>query len=984
MRRYHGSRSVKRVRPSALRSALLYALWASFGTAAASAQEAPPPGPAQATPPANAAATAPSTPQQAASQPDQAPVTLDQVVVTGLRSSIQSSIDKKRDETVVADVLSADDIGDLPALSIGEAIETITGASTHREKGGASEISIRGLGPFLGSASFNGREATNGSGDRSVNFNQFPSELINTVAIYKTQRADFVEGGIAGTINMETVKPLEFGKRRIQVEGRGTYSEYDSKLKDGDGVGWRGTASYLDQFDLGGAGKLGVSIGLQSLEGTNPEEVLASSSTWTACDDTRTASGNCPELSKQAINETGTPFYLIPNSRIYRQIVEHDKRDAAFAALQWRPNEAWDISLDYQNSQRVFTEDRSELNFADGRRGIDNRVVNDEGALLGYTGSSALESTSNYKVRDEEYEGGGLSVQWRPSAAWLLSSDLSYSHTLRTETDLNVRLRSDDTDIYGNRVAGITGARYVNYSYGYNGDVPSIVVDPLFDLNDHDNFSDVARARRDELVREHTIRAARFDGAFFPESGLLTAVKAGARLSEATYTDLDDRVELNVSDRASIRDANLACRKVFPQDDFLDGASGNTIDSWATFDSRCLFRAVTGVDDTGRNPDTRSSANNDVEEKTKALYLMGEFSSELFGLPVTGNLGVRWVKTDVESVGLRGDLDVVQNPDGTIQLVETGDFTSQTIKASHDVFLPSLNAVFAVNDTTQLRFGLYRAMARPDMSALGAGRTFVLESGTSFSSVEDAINRVTATGNPRAEPLMSWNADLSLEWYPNPDSLLAAAVYYKQFTGGSVPTVIDETFVIDGNSVVVPVVQDATTDAKSDLVGLELTAAHRFSYLPAPFDGLGFKASYNFADSNFETHDLRLGDSIDPETGEVTPGIVEPAGIFGLSKHVFSGSLYYTLGPVELQAIYKYRSEYYQKFVGAPSQNRYIHGNSTVDFRATWRASRNLSFSLEASNLTDEPKISDMPISGSFHEYHAYGRRYYLGVRYRF
>src|SRR5690606_21075178 len=106
---------------------------------------------------------------------------VEEVVVTGLRASIQSSIEEKREASVVSDVLSAEDIGDLPALSIGEAIETITGAATHREKGGASEIAVRGLGPYLGATTFNGREATNGSGDRSVNFSMFPSELINTV-----------------------------------------------------------------------------------------------------------------------------------------------------------------------------------------------------------------------------------------------------------------------------------------------------------------------------------------------------------------------------------------------------------------------------------------------------------------------------------------------------------------------------------------------------------------------------------------------------------------------------------------------------------------------------------------------------------------------------------------------------------------------------------------------------------------------------------
>lgn len=970
----HRTTPVPRPRPSALRAAVLTALWASFAASAAMAQD----------PAATPEPQTPQTPPPASPPGEEDVQVLDRMVVTGIRGSIQSSISRKRDETVIADVLSADDIGDLPALSIGEAIETITGAATHREKGGASEISIRGLGPFLGAATFNGREATNGSGDRSVNFNQFPSELINTVSVYKTQRADFVEGGVAGTINMETVKPLSFGERRIQLEGRATYGDYDSKLDDGEGVGWRGTASYLDQFDLANGGRLGVSIGVQSLRGNNPEEVMSSSSTWAACDASADfVTGNCPDVDGNDV-AAGTPYYLIAGSRTYRQIQEQDKRDAQFAALQWQPNDALEFNFDYQHSQRDFIEDRADLVFPDMRRGVDDVVTDDNGALIRYTGQSAIESTPDYKTRDEEYTGGGFGVIWRPSEAWTVSGDLSYSHTLRNEKDRLVRLRSDDVDINGDPVDGITGARYVDYTFDDSrGDVPGLILDPAFDLDDWDNFSDVARLRRDEQQREHEIRAGRVDVAFFPQAGFVTAVKGGVRVSNATYTDYDDRVEINISDRDAIRDANLACRQDFPQDDFLSEASGNSIDNWATFDSRCLFAALAGVDDTGPNADLRDPANNDVEETTRALYLMGEFRSELFGLPVSGNFGLRWVNTDVRSVGLRSALAVVENDDGTVELQGTGQFEPPTvIKASNDVFLPSLNAAFELGEDTLLRLGAYRAMTRPDLSDLGAGRSFAVDE--EFDSLEEALDEIAATGNPRAEPLLSWNADLSLEWYPNPDSILSAAVYYKQFNGGSAATIIDEPFVIDGETRVLPVVQPVTTDEKSELFGAEFTASHRFSYLPAPFDGLGFKLSYNYADSDFKTEDLRLGERVNVETGEVTPRIVDPANIFGLSRHVASGSLYYAIGPIDLQAIYKYRSEYYQKFVGAPSQNRYIQGGSTVDFRATWRVDEHLSFSLEGSNLTDEPRISDMPVPGSFHEYHAYGRRYYLGVRYRF
>jgi iron complex outermembrane recepter protein len=329
-------------------------------------------------------------------------------------------------------------------------------------------------------------------------------------------------------------------------------------------------------------------------------------------------------------------------------------------------------------------------------------------------------------------------------------------------------------------------------------------------------------------------------------------------------------------------------------------------------------------------------------------------------------------------------LDVVNNPDGTIRLVGTADVQTDTFRSSSSVALPSFNAAMDLNETMVFRVGLFRAMSRPDPSSLGAGRTFILESGTSFATVEDAINSITASGNPATEALLSWNADFSYEWYPNDDSILSAALYYKQFNGGFRSTVVNESYVIDGNTVVVPVVVSDATDDKSDLYGVELTAAHRFSYLPNPFDGLGFKLSYNYAISDFETEDLRLGDQFDPLTGTVTQGIVEPADIFGLSKHVFSGSLYYEIGPIELQAIYKYRSEYYQKFVGDPAQNRYIGDTGVLDFRATYRVNDRLSFSLEGSNLNDEPRYHYMPISGSFREVNVYGPRYYLGVRYRF
>ena len=172
----------------------------------------------------------------------------DTIVVTGSRQLNQDSIALKRANTQIVDGLSADEIGDIPALSIGEALETITGVASHRENGGATEVSIRGLGPFLSSTVVNGRVATNGSGDRSVNFSQFPSELVNKLEVFKTQSASQIEGGVAGQIQIETLKPLDFGKQRIQAEIKGNINPDQLNQSDteaGD-IGYRGTFSYVD------------------------------------------------------------------------------------------------------------------------------------------------------------------------------------------------------------------------------------------------------------------------------------------------------------------------------------------------------------------------------------------------------------------------------------------------------------------------------------------------------------------------------------------------------------------------------------------------------------------------------------------------------------------------------------------------------------------------------------------------------------------
>ncbi|OHD07846.1 TonB-dependent receptor [Sphingopyxis sp. RIFCSPHIGHO2_12_FULL_65_19] len=903
----------------------------------------------------------------------------DAIVVTGIRETIQNSINTKREETAIVDALSSDDIGDIPAISVGQAIQTITGATTHREKGDASEIALRGLGPFLSNATFNGRDATNGSGDRSVNFNQFPSELVNNIKIYKTQQASLVEGGVAGTIEIGTLRPLDFGKRRLQGEVKAQYNPYGDRIVGSGGIGWRGTLSYVDQF---ANDTIGIAIGVQRNDTNNPEETYAASTTWTACQASPVVTNNnCNEYTRDEYGQN-LPFYLVPNAYTFRQISETDKRDAVFGSIQWRPSDQFNINLDVQYSDRTFVESRRDLNLSEARRSLTNVVFDENGIVQSLSGQSAIESNGSELSRAEEYLGGGLSIEWQPSDRLTLTVDGSYSRTIRVEDERNVRLRTDPTDVNGVRTVFNNMRIPYTYEITPGSFVPTITIDPRFDLNNHDLFWDDARLRRDQSRRHNEIIAGRID-AGYEMDGFFSKLTAGARWSEMTFRDYDVRngdFNLNPALAEDRRINNLCRNRAFPQTGFLSAADGNSINSWATFDVDCLFREYLGSEDPGAREDKRSPANRDVTERTLAGYIMADYDADLGNMPVRGNIGVRVVKTDVTSNGLRSDLAIIDNGDGTVRLETTGDFETVTIKSSNTRILPSVNAIFEVAPNTLLRVAGYRAMSRPAPSALGAGRTFTIDA-DNFTSVEEAIGNVRANGSPRLKPLMSWNADAAIEWYPNKDSVLSATLYYKQFNGGFQPVVFDEAFVIDGQTVTVPVTQTRNSPDKSRIYGLELTAATRFSFLPKPLDGLGTKVSYNYADSNFTNEDVRLGDQYDPETETVSPGIIPSAGLSGYSKHVLSAQAYYEIGPVSLQAIYNYRSKYYQDFVGGNSQLRYVGPSETVDFRASLNLMKGVSLRFEALNIFNEPKATYMPVYGSSRQYHYYGAKYFVGIR---
>jgi TonB-dependent receptor len=921
------------------------------------------------------------------------------IVVTGARATQRTSIGIKRNSAVIVDGLVSDEIGATPDNSVGDTLERITGVTADRFKGNANELSVRGLGPTLSFSTFNGREVSSAGGDRSVAFQQFPSELVNGVLVYKSQEADFLEGGVGGIIELRSLKPLDYKKRRIQFEVRGDYEPKDDDVVGHDGFGYRANISYTDQFRTG-IGDIGISIGYQRQDTRAPEDYYNTNSSFQPCttraNNPALVTGTSAQLNaagsgvncsfatapRTGIGETIGDTYYITSSRSFRTQKTSEVRDAVIGALQFRPSDNFEIAFDGQYSKRRSFEDRNVFAIAEGLRGIQPLIIGDgangysEGALISYRGNSNLEDQLESRQRNESYLGGGLTLNWHNDRLNIVA-DGSYSGSHRTETQKATRMRS---------------SRRVGYTLTYEDQnvVPTVVFDN-FDINDPSLFlasaaNSVYARNRFVTDRRDQIWAGRVD-ASYDLDGFFNAIKIGGRYSDhhrtndnATNNDLNTLVAINGQTPAQlIAAANANCRAPFTTSSYMKG-QGTNVTSWATFDNDCLFRTFTGSDDALPYPaDARDPSDIDVRERISAVYAMGSFRSQLGSTPFSGNVGLRYIDTRITSTGYRlpyiltvdtgtNDYTVSADPNGTI--------ATNTAKGHYHYWLPSANIAFDLSSITKLRFAGYRAIARSGIEDFGAGISISPSAGTGISNI--IFN--ASTGNPNLKPLRSWNADASLEFYVSKDTLLAVAGYYKWAKGAVIdatqplPTDITVNTITDGGAPV-PVqytinpVAPANDDSTRHLYGVEVTASHAFTWLPSPLDGFGITASANRAFADFQY----------PDVSPLGP-FVDPANLIGLSKFTASGSVYWEKWGLSLRASYRYRSTYFKP---NSNTNRSVRGSDYLNLSAQYDLTRNVQLKLQALNVTGTKDVFFKGGYDSITEVSNSGTQYFFGVRVR-
>lgn len=877
---------------------------------------------------------------------------LDTVQVTGIRRGIENAIAIKQDATSVVEAISAEDIGKLPDVSIAESLGRLPGLAAQRVAGRAQVISVRGLSPDFATTLLNGREVVSTGDNRSVEFDQYPSELVNGVTVYKTPDAALVGQGLSGTIDMQTVRPLSFAERVIAISGRYQKSSL-GKAANVDPYGNRFSASYIDQFL---DNTLGISIGYAHSDMPIQENQVGLYEPWTT---EQTDQGNRPGLAPGTVFSDGI--------KALRR-TGNNERDGVMATVQFRPSNVWTSTLDafHTEAEQIDTANQFEVNLSNYNGGytpgllITNPQVNADGTFAGGVATGVYPLVRGmYNKRKDKIDAFGWNNEFNFERVKVVA-DVNYSKATRNELNLENNLQ-------------LTPMPQL--------DSVGVVVKP-------DGFSQIRPgldySNPDALFLTNTIYGSGYGKVPMVEDRL-----KGARL-QATFampdslpwfSDVD--VGVNYADRRKDKtqaegnillgdqgDANIAGDLQYAPVN-LGFAGIGYIPAWnvpAAVDRYMVFNPVTNLDYLIPKAWT-------VQEKTSTAWIRANINTDLGEVGLRGNIGVQMVRTDQSSQSNYFDRS---RPDGqNILPIDDGK--------TYTDWLPSLNLAFMFPHQQTLRFAVAKQVARPRVDQMRAGLEFGVDTATGKPG--------GSGGNPLLDPWRANAIDLSYEKYFGEKAYVAAAAFFKDLKSYVYTQSRDDynfsdllASYVPPPGMIVPVLPTGTFSAPQNgqggkLKGLELTASFPLEMLTESLRGFGVQASATFNDS-----DIKI---LDPESASSVGS--DPISLPGLSERVYNFTAYYERSGFEARVSQRRRSDFIGE-IGNFNGNRtlrYVVGENVTDAQVSYTFAdssslHGLTLLLQGSNLTNEPYrtyagTKDRPL-----EYVEWGRTYMLGVNYKF
>jgi iron complex outermembrane recepter protein len=895
---------------------------------------------------------------------------LDAVIVTGIRGSIENSLKAKQNSDNIIEAISAEDIGKLPDASIAESLSRVPGLATQRLNGRANMISIRGLDPGFAGTTLNGREQATIGENRGVEYDQYPSELISGVAIYKTPDASLIGQGLSGTVDLHTIHPLDLPNRAFAVNLRGEHTS-NGKLNPGSGVGdmgHRASISYIDQFF---DHTLGLAVGFAHLD--SPIQEKQYQAWWWSMNN----GPGSAEDNWGAPHTPGMPDGVISQEGMQLRAQSlTQKRSGLMAVLEWAPGDHYHSTLDLYHS--IFGEKK----FTNGAQWSSSPWDNVSYSNVGVTSAQPYPIVTSgtmdgiapilqnqYTKEHDKLFSAGWNNQYDFDNGWTATADLSYSSAKKKLHDAYLF-----TGLAGGAFTSVDfrtplGNGYPYFSPAVNLADPSQVV-----FTDPDGYGYNGRQEFDS--QKDTIKAVRLEVSH-PLGWIFSSMNLGVNYSDRTKTKQADVQFAWLNGNGSTADTY----------DNHFSAPVNSAFLWAPtslgyggIPGALSYNVLAALANqfylTERNGQGDWSRNYTVEEKVPVAYAKFNIETTLGSVPLTGNMGVQFVRTDQSSTALQtnGDTLVGRITDG----------------AKYNNVLPSLNLVAHLTDRQYLRFGLAKTMARgridDEKVATSAGLSKVLQGPGAGQVLWSGSG-----GNPQLKPYVAVGADLSYEFYFSKSSYFAAAVFNKNLLNYIYnQTTLDYDFshYTNNDPTLTPTsnIGSFTRPANGTggkMQGLELSGALEGGLLADALDGFGVQANFSLTNSNIPKNSISS-----------IPG--GPSTLPGLSRKVANLALYYEKYGWSVRVAERYRSSFTGEAVALFDQLGYtkILANRQTDLQLGYVFSEGsmngLSLLLQVSNLSNTAdksvQISGLPNNVQLTrplEYDTWGRTVMLGVNYK-
>lgn len=912
------------------------------------------------------------------------------VEVRGQRQSLTVAQDIKRNSDTFVDAISAGELGALPDSSVVEALQRIPGVSIERFAAPddpdhfsteGSDATLRGLPQTR--TGINGRDSVSADSSNGLGFDDISPQLIGSVEIYKNQTADMIEGGIAGTINLTTRKPLDSSGRRLSFELQASQGD----LSDEATFGFSGL--YSDIFEVKG-GEIGF--------------LVSHSDT----DLTFRADGS--ELGLHNLVEdaagVGQDRYVPINAGI-RSTTTDRERAASSVALQ------------YQNTDETFLATAEYIRSDSSSSWLEYAFFSDD-ALAG---SIANDATYN----DVSFTGGtlvniqdGLGPQTRRNTSNELLEELTfniqYQATDRLSMAFDLQLVDASTDIVDLSVFGgiipLTGSG-IDILVGATGDTPQVeFLAPASSSQTNDEFFSDAdnffyRAAMDHIEESEGDQTAfQFDVDYVLEHELLDSLEVGARYAErdqttrwstynwqnlsaewagAGWVDFDgDTISPSWAGLEEVGiTVPVPVATQFGYNDFHDGNAGGAVNSLfanaslvANYDS-----FISGLAGFGRVPlSERNGAVdgtnylpgelNRVTEENTALYVKLNFGGDT---RLSGNVGLRYVNVKTSVAG--GENYPEQTSDNLIQTDAqraffNGDSIVQSTASDYNTILPSLNVKYALSDELLTRFAYSKSIAFADTGNLRYNYNYTtqtdeIDPDVDMSPVEISEIRRNS-GNPFLDPMTSNDFDVSLEWYFDDSDSLTVGLFYKDIEGFFSNTSFTED--ITHNGATLPVTVSTTVNIGSgSLKGFELAYQQFFDDLPGAFGNLGMQFNITLLrDSgvpNQNTRPVQSGDDSDVSRVEVP---FEGLPLQGLSETTYNLVGMYEDDFIRARLAYNYRSDYLltirQTNLGVPIFNE---ARGQLDGSVFVSVTENIEVGLQGQNLSGSESNTRMQVNAA-------------------